>query len=429
MKLFDVIEKFIPGDWGDDNYSTENCHAVHCVRGADFVPIESHDYSEIPIRFISSRSFNSKLLKQGDIIIEKSGGSPTQSTGRVSFVSSNLMSSVNEELVCSNFCVAFRCKEEWNPLYVYFYIKFIYNLGIFFNFEGKTSGLKNLQTEIALKSIPIRYIEKSEQDRIARIFQNIDNNIATLRAINSELNNLARHIFTHWFLQYDFPDESGNPYKTSGGEMVFNEILNREIPKGWQVSKIREVCDLNKEAYTTKNLPSSIVYLDTSNLTRNVIDSLQSYVDSSGAPSRARKKVKDETVIYSSVRPNQEHYGIILNPSDNLVVSTGYVTIDVKDRNIVSPYQIYLFLSSEFVIQYLQKIAESSVSSYPSINSEDIGFINIEYPSDDKIIQKFNSLCRDIYDKINNNLSTINELERFADTFLPHFMVGQVKVN
>lgn len=82
-----------------------------------------------------------KCLQVGDIIIEKSGGSPTQSTGRVSLVSQELLDHAGA-VICSNFCTAFRVKKGWNPLYVYYYLQFIYNLGAFFNFEGKTSGIK-----------------------------------------------------------------------------------------------------------------------------------------------------------------------------------------------------------------------------------------------------------------------------------------------
>ena len=90
MKLAEIIEKYIPGDWGNEVPGNENPYQVSCIRGADIVPIENVDYSEIPYRYISERSYNTRLLSVGDIIIEKSGGSPTQSTGRVSIVTEDL---------------------------------------------------------------------------------------------------------------------------------------------------------------------------------------------------------------------------------------------------------------------------------------------------------------------------------------------------
>lgn len=157
IRFEDVIETFIAGDWGNEEASADTPHAVSCVRGADIVPITNHSFANIPIRYISSRSLSAHSLCEGDIVIEKSGGSPTQSTGRVVYISKDLLEAKGD-VVCSNFCVAFRVKPEWNPKYIYYYLCNIYNTGAFFNFEGKTSGLKNLQVEAAFKAIPIKKI-------------------------------------------------------------------------------------------------------------------------------------------------------------------------------------------------------------------------------------------------------------------------------
>ena len=193
MKIKDIIDQFIAGDWGEETCSNEMPCAVTCVRGADIVPISEYDFSTIPIRYISQQSYSKRCLQVGDIIIEKSGGSPTQSTGRVSFVSQELLNNVGP-VVCSNFCTAFRLKKSWNPLYVYYYFQFIYNLGVFFNFEGKTSGLKNLQLEAAFAAIPIEDVNKSIQDNIASILQCLDNKIAINRSINQNLPKLAHSL-------------------------------------------------------------------------------------------------------------------------------------------------------------------------------------------------------------------------------------------
>lgn len=234
MKIKDVIELFIAGDWGEETCSSEMPCAVTCVRGADIIPISECNFSAIPVRFISQQSYAKKCLQVGDIIIEKSGGSPTQSTGRVSFVSQEFLDSVGD-VVCSNFCTAFRVKKGWNPLYVYYYFQFIYNLGVFFNFEGKTSGLKNLQLDAAFAAIPIEDISESIQNNIVAILQGLEKKIAINRQINQNLEAMAKQLYDYWFVQFDFPNEEGKPYKSSGGEMVWNEKLKREIPIDWEV--------------------------------------------------------------------------------------------------------------------------------------------------------------------------------------------------
>ena len=76
MKLSEIIDVFIAGDWGNESPSLEAPHAVSCVRGADIVPISNNEFANIPLRYVSEHSFQQKLLQVGDIVIEKSGGSP-----------------------------------------------------------------------------------------------------------------------------------------------------------------------------------------------------------------------------------------------------------------------------------------------------------------------------------------------------------------
>ena len=184
--LSDIIEKYIPGDWGEDCCSEGASCPVSCIRGADIVPIENNDYKGIPTRWISAKSLNARRLSEGDIIIEKSGGSPIQSTGRVVFISQDLLEE-KSDIVCSNFCSAFRIKEGWNPKYVYYYLKHVYNSGVFFNFEGKTSGLKNLQMEIAFKSLNIEKKSPEEQSAIVDTLSVIERKLAVNRQINENL--------------------------------------------------------------------------------------------------------------------------------------------------------------------------------------------------------------------------------------------------
>ena len=382
MKLIDIIEVFIAGDWGEETYSKETPCAVTCVRGADIIPISEYDFSAIPVRYINQQAYAKKCLQVGDIIIEKSGGSPTQSTGRVSLVSQELLDHAGA-VICSNFCTAFRVKKGWNPLYVYYYLQFIYNLGAFFNFEGKTSGIKNLQLDAAFAAIPIEDISESIQNNIVAILQGLERKIAINRQINQNLEAMAKQLYDYWFVQFDFPNENGKPYKSSGGKMVWNEKLKREIPKGWNVLKLGEHCSFNKRT-SNGYFNHPILYLDTSNITNNTIDELQFLNPSSDIiPSRARRLVQEGDIVYSTVRPNLKHFGIIMNPDYNMVVSTGFAVITANWS--AYRYFIYQFLIQAATIENLSTIAQSAVSAYPSINTSDIENLDLVVPPDSMI--------------------------------------------
>lgn len=186
MKLKDIIAVQISGDWGEETPTTDSPCEVYCIRGADIVPISSDTIDNIPLRYISAKAKSNKTLQKGDLIIEKSGGSPTQSTGRVAYIS-NALIQAKGDVVCSNFCTAIRIKDGWNPKFVYYYWKFIYDSGVFFNFEGKTSGLKNLQFDNALASIDIPEYPLSQQNQIVEILSQIESKISVNREINRNL--------------------------------------------------------------------------------------------------------------------------------------------------------------------------------------------------------------------------------------------------
>ncbi|MFP7655560.1 restriction endonuclease subunit S [Chryseobacterium proteolyticum] len=146
-----------------------------------------------------------------------------------------------------------------------------------------------------------------------------------------------------------------------------------------KIFSISEIADLNKNNITSKDNFEYINYLDTSNLTRNKIDNIQ-YMESN-FPSRAKRKVSKNTILYSTVRPNQEHFGIIeSNLIENLIVSTGFTTIDLFSPEIDVKY-LYYKITQPSITKYLQNIAENSVSAYPSIKPEEIGKLNFRFPN------------------------------------------------
>ena len=143
--------------------------------------------------------------------------------------------------------------------------------------------------------------------------------------------------------------------------------------------KLSNICDLNKNSLRVSDTFDSIEYLDTSSITENTIDSFQTF-SREDAPSRAQRKVQNETIIFSTVRPNQKHFGFIQNPKTNLIVSSGFTTLDVKDNKNFDAKYLYYNLTQPTIVNYLQTLAQNSVSAYPSINPDDIGNLYLSFP-------------------------------------------------
>ena len=237
---------------------------------------------------------------------------------------------------------------------------------------------------------------------------------------------MAKQLYDYWFVQFDFPNENGKPYKSSGGKMVWNEKLKREIPKGWNVLKLGEHCSFNKRT-SNGYFNHPILYLDTSNITNNTIDELQFLNPSSDIiPSRARRLVQEGDIVYSTVRPNLKHFGIIMNPDYNMVVSTGFAVITANWS--AYRYFIYQFLIQAATIENLSTIAQSAVSAYPSINTSDIENLDLVVPPDSMIEKYAKTACR-LYLQIDTNYKEIKSLTKQRDELLPLLMNGQVSVN
>lgn len=94
-----------------------------------------------------------------------------------------------------------------------------------------------------LKQLPIQIPSLPTQQKIAAILSSLDDKIALNKKINAKLEAMAKRLYDYWFVQFDYPDKNGKPYKTSGGKMVWNEVLKRKIPEGWEVGNLYEIAD------------------------------------------------------------------------------------------------------------------------------------------------------------------------------------------
>ncbi len=139
----DVILGTIAGDWGKENSTGNYTEMVYCIRGADIPEVKSGNKGKMPTRFILPKNYAAKKLVPGDIVVEISGGSPTQSTGRAAAVSQSLLDRYDKGMVCTNFCKAIKPKSGYS-MFVYHYWQHLYDNGIFFSYENGTTGIKNL---------------------------------------------------------------------------------------------------------------------------------------------------------------------------------------------------------------------------------------------------------------------------------------------
>lgn len=190
------------------------------------------------------------------------------------------------------------------------------------------------------------------------------------------------------------------------------------------MTKLEDLCQINPEIYNSKKDNwEEINYLDTSNITENILKSfVRLNVKKDKIPSRAKRKVKENDIIFSTVRPSNKHYGILKNLPNNVLVSTGFSVIRVISEK-VNPNFIYEYLSQERITSLLHSIGEDSQSSYPAINPNDITSLNIKIPSSNsiKFIGRLSNL---IQKKIDINISANNIIDQVSQKLFNSWFVN-----
>ncbi len=172
-KISEILECEIPGDWGEENIKGKHDYKVSCIRGCDMV-----DMTNLPTRYILQVNAK-KLLQADDFVIEISGGSPTQSTGRIVQITDEIIKRFNGKIICSNFCHGIRLNDKDYASYFFQMWNMFYLNNIFFNYEGKTSGLKNFQFNTFVSEtwyVPPKELVRKYHEVVSKFRKQIDKN-------------------------------------------------------------------------------------------------------------------------------------------------------------------------------------------------------------------------------------------------------------
>ena len=297
-----------------------------------------------------------------------------------------------------------------------FIVYYFQNLNVNPFITGAVQPKLNLEN---LLSIPVFMPEREERLRVTSLIHSLTTKIENLRRQNATLEAIAQTLFKHWFIDFEFPDADGKPYKSSGGKMWRSEI--GDIPEGWKVEKLGDVVDVNPQSIDKNYSHKVIEYVDISSVGIGTLENTTQY-KLSEAPSRARRLVKHGDVIWSGVRPNRKSYLFICNPIDNLVVSTGFIVLSPKQ--IPSSY-LYAWVTTSMFVDYLT--LNASGSAYPAVKAEHFEIAEIVLPSK-AILERFHSTVDPMRIKTHENNLQIQTLTKTRDALLPKLMSGQLRV-
>lgn len=266
------------------------------------------------------------------------------------------------------------------------------------------------------------FLDIPTQKSIAHILSTLDQKIAINNQINAQLEQMAKTLYDYWFVQFDFPDENGKPYKSSGGEMVYNETLKREIPKGWEVKSLGEVEPniITGKTPSTQNeefFNGNIPFITIGDIRNNMfIFQTEQKLSKTGAESQSSKYLPKDSLCVSCIAT----VGLIGFTTQKSQTNQQINSIIFKNK-YNGPY-FYFYLKDYFFVSKAK-----TGNTFANMNKGDFANIKMIYPSSN-IIEKFFQNIVYSFQKIKNLQKQNQQLTQLRDFLLPMLMNGQVGV-
>ncbi len=275
-----------------------------------------------------------------------------------------------------------------------------------------------------LKELVIPCPPKQQQDKIADVLSCLDAKIDNLRRQNETLEEIARSIFKHWFIDFEFPNPDGKPYKSSGGAMVRSDL--GDIPEGWQISTIGNEVETVGGGTPSTTEPSywengDIAWYSPTDLTRSKtlfsIDSEKKITKTGLQKSSAKLFPK-----YSLLLTSRATIGEVTISTKDASTNQGFITIIPNEK--FSIHFLYGWLLNKIGIIKLL----ASGSTFPEISKSSFRGLDFLIPLAE-VLEKYDLILNPIYKRVENNIFQIQTLTKTRDALLPKLMSGQLRVN
>ncbi|MCT8988287.1 restriction endonuclease subunit S [Shewanella phaeophyticola] len=299
---------------------------------------------------------------------------------------------------------------------------------LFYNLkQNRKTGTGSGQPQITIPDISSKTISLppiSVQQKVAEVLSVLDQKIELNNRINAELEAMAKTLYDYWFVQFDFPDDSpqGQPYKTSGGKMVYNPTLKREIPAGWEDSTIGEI-EPNIVTGKTPSKDSSeyfggnVPFITIGDIRGNTyIVSTEETLTASGAATQKNKFLPEDSICVTCIA-SPGLVGFVTTPAQ-----TNQQINSVVCSNEINKYYLYFAIKG-----YFEGAKAKTGNTFSNMNKGDFSAIVILKPSD-QALRDYHQKAYPLFEKIKLKSLENKQLVELRDWLLPMLMNGQVTV-
>ncbi|HFC9289392.1 TPA: restriction endonuclease subunit S [Clostridium perfringens] len=325
-------------------------------------------------------------------------------------------------------------KDNYYPIDTVYYIQegLDYDLKFLF-YKLKTIGLDKMNTHSAVPGLNREHMYSkevlmpkiNEQKAIAKILSDLDEKIEVNNKINKNLEEMAQAIFKQWFVDFEFPNEEGKPYKSSGGEMVESEL--GMIPKGWNISELGELYEVKggkrlPKGHSLQDTKTKYPYIRVTDVANGSIDKKSLKYISEETREKIDKYNINYSDLYISIAGTVGIVGMINKSLDNASLTENMAKIKVGN---IDKYYLYLLLNSKQGQEtILSKVVGSTQPKLPLYAIKSIKILK----GDNRINKKFYDYVNSLFMTRENNLDINERLEKLRNTLLPKLMSGEIRV-
>ena len=391
LPVSELISEIAMGPFGS-NIKVE-CFTDSGVPVLNGSNVSGFQLTEESFRYVTpekAKSLGNAVAHKGDIIVTHRG-----TLGQISYIP---MDSKYNEYVISQSQFRVKCNQRILPEYLVYYFHTPYGQHQLLSNASQVGVPALARPTSTFQKLVVDIPDITTQHKIVAMVESLQKKLLLNEQVNDNLLQQARILFRQW---------------VAGSTSV--------------KYRLSDIADINPETYSPRDNWSFVNYLDTSSITSGMITEVQ-YIQPSEEklPSRARRILRKGDIVFSTVRPNQLHYGIISNPKPNMLGSTGFAVIRSKKASIPNDI-IYLALTESSFTEQMQQLAEQSVSTFPSIRPSDLDTCFIPEPQkeDRDSIEAISA----IFNAVATNDEECQRLAALRDTLLPRLMTGEIDVS
>lgn len=409
-KLIDCCEFISDGDHLPPPKSDSGVPFITISNITGQNKLSFEDTMFVPESYYNGLNENKKA-KKGDILYSVVG-----SFGKPVYVD------FDKQMVFQRHIAILRPKRNVNARFIYYtmlnpqFYKLVDKLAI-----GCSQRTVTLDT---LRNIEVNLPDKDIQDKMVGILSLIDEKIDINNNVNDNLEQQLMLLYDYWFTQFDFPDNDGNPYQTSGGKMVWNDTLKRNIPENWKVQSVISNC-LSSIIKPGVEIFNTKTYLATADVKGTSI-STGTIVDYDARESRANMQPSINSVWFAKMKNSIKH--LYLNKEmqpiiSSSILSTGFCGLQCNE---ISFEYIASYVSNAYFEIHKDMLAHGATQE--AVNNDDLAGVHIIIP-EDTVLRAYHETTQAIYAQISKNICENQELVKLRDWLLPMLMNGQATIS